>query len=276
MDFYSYQTFSRNFDWKDNNTLFLSAEGKPGTVTYVNIGNIYANKQEYDKAEVYYRKAIDLKSETLLANVNLGKIFLIKGNFDSAYFYIYKSYTLDTLSPEPMHAMAQLYANNNKLQEAIIWLEKIQKVSPNYMNSVQLLQNLKMKLAAGEQPGNTNPDNRPVIAGLENDSYKNYQDKKYDKAIEELLQLVKINPAGSAGYYNNIGISYLEQNKLEDAKTFFEKAVNEKKDFSTAYNNLGSVYEKLGDINKAKENYKKAIDTDPNNQNAKDNLNKLK
>jgi len=275
--FYSYLTFERNFDWKDNNTLFLSADGKPGTITYVNIGNIYANRQEYDKAEVLYRKAIALRDETLLANTNLGKIYLIKGNFDSAYYYMYKSYLLDSLSPEPMFALAQLYVNNNKIPEAIGWLEKIQKVTPNYMNSIQMLEQLKQKQLTEDKPLNipNMPKENLKISTLEQDSYQNYQQKNYDKAIEELKELVKLNPSGSAGYYNNIGISYLEQNKLEDAKKYFELAIEKEKGFSTAYNNLGNVYEQLGDKVKAKENYLKALESDSNNQNAKDNLNKL-
>ena len=275
--FYSYLTFERNFDWKDNNTLFLSADGKPGTITYVNIGNIYANRQEYDKAEVLYRKAIALRDETLLANTNLGKIYLIKGNFDSAYHYMYKSYLLDTLSPEPMFALAQLYVNNNKIPEAIGWLEKIQKITPNYMNSIQMLEQLKQKQLTEDKPLDipNMPKENLKVSTLEQDSYQNYQQKNYDKAIEELKELVKLNPSGSAGYYNNIGISYLEQNKLEDAKKYFELAIVKEKGFSTAYNNLGNVYEQLGDKAKAKENYLKALESDPNNQNAKDNLNKL-
>lgn len=276
--FYCYLTYERNFDWKDNNTLFLSADGKPGTLTYVNIGNIYANNQEYDKAEVLYRKAIDLRNETLLANNNLGKIFLIKGNFDSAYFYMYKSYKLDTLSPEPMFSLAQLYSNNNKIPEAIWWLEKIQILSPNYMNSTQMLEQLKQRqLIEGKINDKSKiPAGNNKISVLEQNSYQNYQQKNYDKAIEELKELVILNPSGSAGYYNNIGISYLEQNMLNDARKYFELAVAKEKSFSTAYNNLGSVYEKLGEKEKAKENYLKAVQTDTNNQNAKENLKKLK
>ena len=272
---YSYLTFVRNMDWKDNNTLFLSAEGKQGTILYVNIGNIYANRKEYDKAEILYRKAIDLKDETLLANTNLGKIFLIKGNFDSAYYYMYKSYTLDTLSPEPMFSLAQLYINNNRIPEAIEWLEKIQRTVPNYMNSAQTLEELKRRPQNDVDIQKSQPQ-KLRIASLEQSSYQNYQQKKYDKAIEELKELVKLNPSGSGGYYNNIGISYLEQNKLEDAQKYFELAIEQDSNFSTAYNNLGSVYEQLGNKQKARENYLKAIQTDPNNQNAKDNLNRPK
>jgi protein O-mannosyl-transferase len=272
---YSYMTYQRNFDWENNDTLFLSADGRPGTITYVNIGNIYANKQEYDKAEVLYRKAIDLRNETLLANTNLGKIFLVRGNFDSAYYYMYKSYKLDTLSPEPMHALAQLYTNNNMLPEAIEWLEKIQKITPNYMNSAQLLEQLKQKMLTGGSEERS-PDESIKVAKLEQDSYKNYQQKNYAKAIEELKELIVLNSQGRGGYYNNIGISYLEQDSLENAKGYFEKAIEIDKNFSTAYNNLGTVYDKLGNKEKARENFIKALEADTNNQNAKDNLNKLK
>ena len=273
--FYSYLTYLRNFDWKDNNTLFLSADDKPGTVVYVNIGNIYANSHEYDKAEVYYRKALELKDETLLANTNLGKIFLIRGNFDSAYYYIYKSYMLDTLSPEPMLALAQLFSSNNEIPDAIKWLEKIQTITPNYMNSAQMLEQLKQEQKTGVNL-NKPPEESMKISQLENDSYKNYKEKNYDKAVEELNELIKLNPAGRPGYYNNIGISYLERDMLREAKEYFEKAVEEKKDFSTAYNNLGTVYDKMGDKEKAKENFQKALDIDPNNMTAKDNLKKLR
>ncbi|MGA2669375.1 MAG: tetratricopeptide repeat protein [Ignavibacteria bacterium] len=268
-------TVLRNRDWKDDNTLFLSAEGRPGTVVDVNIGNIYANNREYDKAEVYYRKAIDLRDESLLAWANLGKIFLVKGNFDSAYYCIYKAHLLDTLSPEPMFAMAQLYMNFNKIPEAAEWLEKIQRVTPNYMNSASTLAELRMKMMPA--PDSTK---KPVqvdrIAFLEQKSFNDYHDRKYSDAIAELNELVRINPVIKYSYYNNLGMCYMEMNKLQDAVKYFELAVESKTDFSTGYNNLGSAYEKMGEVQKAKENYEKAITSDPNNKDAQNSLNRLK
>lgn len=274
---YSFLTIQRNPDWKSNDALFMSAEGKPGTVTYVNIGNIYANKNEIDKAEIYYRKAIDLRDESLIANNNLGKVFMVRGNYDSAYYYINKAYYLDTLSPEPMFTLAQLYSRFNKIPEAITELEKIQKITPNYMNSVQLLEQLK-KPELPEQP-NTQADstqNAQLISQLDRESFNDYQNKRYETSIKKLQQLVKLNPSGAAGYYNNIGVCYMNQNQLEDAKKYFELASEEKADFSMAFNNLGTVYDKLGDKDKAKEFFLKAIEADPNNQNAKDNYQKIK
>lgn len=263
--FYSYLTISRNADWKNNDTLFLSAEGKPGTVTYVNIGNIYANKNQTDIAETYYRKAISLRPETLLAQNNLGKVFLVKGIYDSAVFYMTKAHLLDTLSPEPMLSLAQAYSRMGNLPEAVKYLERIQKITPGYMSSDKMLEELKT------QSQGWNP-----VAQLENQSYQDYQNKNYEKAVQDLLDLVQLNPQGAAGYYNNIGICYLEQNKLQDAEKYFKLSIEKKNDFPTPYGNLGKVYEIMGDKEKAKENYLKAVALDPNNTEAKKNLERMK
>jgi tetratricopeptide (TPR) repeat protein len=281
--FYGYMTINRNTDWKTNDDLFLSAEGRPGTVVYVNLGNMYANKGQFDIAEVYYRKALDLKSETVLANNNLGKIFMVKGNFDSAYFYMYKGFLLDTLSPEPMHALAQLYARFDKLDEAILWLERIQKITPNYLNSAQMLQELKTKRQVMQNlhnipggDGKIMTDEKGSVERLEQSTYRNYQNKNYEKAIEELKELIKINPERASGYYNNIGMCFLDQEKYHEAIEYFALSVKENPKFSTGFNNLGQCYEKLGDKVKAVENYQKAVDADPTNVIANDNLEKLK
>jgi tetratricopeptide (TPR) repeat protein len=276
---YGYMTITRNADWKTNDSLFLSAEGKPGTVTYVNLGNISAKKGDYENAEVYYRKALDLRDEIVIANTNLGKVFMIKNNFDSAYYYMNKGYSFDTLSPEPMHALAQLFARTERVPESIQWLEKIQKVTPNYMNSAQMLQELKMQESmknSGIQPDTTISTEQQKLNALEKSSFENYQQKKFDKAIIELKELIKINPERAQGYYNNIGMCYMDQNKYNEAAENFILAIKADPKFSTGYNNLGQCYEKLGDKQKAAENYKKALDVDPTNQLAKDNYERVK
>lgn len=288
---FGYMTITRNIDWKTEETLFRSSGEKPGSVTYVNLGNLYAKTGQYDVAEVYYRKAIDLGVPTVLANTNLGKIYLIKYNFDSAYYYIYKSHLLDTLSPEPMHAMATLYARFEKYPESIQWLERIQKITPNYMNSAEMLKQVKLeqqKLDLTEKfktdstvinnsiDSNITGMQRDKIMELEQVSYMSYQQKQYEKAIKELNQLIGLNPQRAPGYYNNIGMCYMDQQKYQQAITSFGDAVKSDPKFSTGYNNLGQCYEKLNDKVKAAEYYKKAIDVDPANELAKQNYERVK
>lgn len=276
---FSYITVSRNADWKDNDTLFLSASGKPGSVLLTNIRNIYANKQQFDTAAVYYRQALDLKQETILANTNLGKIFMIQGNFDSAYYYISKSRMYDTLSPEPIFSLAQLYSRFNRYDEAIAWLEKLQTISPDYMNSKQMLEEMKMmKVNAGDLGIHDmkQTDDMNKIMQMDQQAFMFYQNKQYDKAIEVLKEMIKLSPADAAGYYNNIAMCYIEQNNLTEAEKNLLKAVELKDNFSTAYNNLGSVYEKMNKKDDAVKMYKKAFESDPNNESAKQNYERLK
>lgn len=281
---YGYMTITRNADWKNEETLFQSSGDKPGSVTYVNLGNIYAKKGQYDIAEVYYRKAIDLGVPTVLANTNLGKIFMIRNNFDSAYYYIYKSHLLDTLSPEPMHSLATLYARFEKYPEAIQWLERVTSFAPNYMNSSEMLKQVRMEQQLKESGNNpNNPSDstikqlpRDKVMELEQVSYSSYQQKQYDKAIKELMQLISLNPERASGYYNNIGMCYMDQAKYDLAIQSFSQAVKIDPKFSTGYNNLGQCYEKTGDKKQAADFYKKALDADPNNQIAKDNFERVR
>ncbi len=275
---FGFMTVKRNADWKTNDILFMSAEGKPGTVAYVNIGNIYANRQGFDTAEVYYRKALDLRSENLLANNNLGKIMMIKSQYDSASFYINRAHHLDTLSPEPMFTMAQLLQRKGDIKNSILWLEKVQQISPGYMNAPQMIEELK-KMPVNELPQNNNTipqKDLERISQLEQSSYKNYKEKKYDKAIEELRELINLSPQNPAAYYNNMGMCYLDQGKYNEALNSFMAASKSDPKFVAAYNNIGMCYEKLNDIPKAKEQYRKTLEVDSANATAKANLERLK
>jgi len=279
---FSYMTWTRNAEWKTNDILFMSAEGRQGTVTYVNIGNIYANKGNFDVAEVYYRKAIDLRKETLIAHNNVGKVFMVKENYDSAYHYINKAFYLDTLSPEPQFTFAQMYQRKGDIPMAIQWLEKLCAHSPRYYNASDLL--AELKALPPVQPNGDKQVSPPIIKDekmekirvLEESSYKSYSAKNYEKAIDELNQLIKLLPEKSAGYYNNIGMCYMDMEKYKEAIDNFTTAATMDNKFSSAYNNIGTCYERMNDIPKAIESYQKAIQIDPNNELAKQNLAKLK
>ena len=284
---FSYMTITRNAEWKTNDILFKSAEGRPGTVTYINIGNIYANTGNFDVAEVYYRKALDLRKESVIGHNNIGKIFMVKGNFDSAYHYINEAYKLDTLSPEPQFTFAQMYQRKGDIKESIKWLEKLTAFAPNYNNASQMLQEMKNappQQLLQQQQNNNQQQQMPVLKDenleklrvLEESSYKNYKAKNYDKAIEELTELIKIAPDRSSGYYNNIGMCYMDREMYPKAIENFEKAAQKDAKFSSAYNNMGTCYERMNNIPKAKESYSKAVEVDPNNELAKQNLAKLK
>ena len=63
---------------------------------------------------------------------------------------------------------------------------------------------------------------------------------------------------------NKQGIALLKKNQLNEAKLFFEKAIELKSDFSDAINNLGLLEHKLGKLDQAVRLYKKVVSIDSN------------
>ena len=268
---YGYMTVARNFEWKTNDTLYQSAEGRPGTIVDVNLAIMYANRQDYDKATGYYRKALALRSETVLANTGIGKIFMMKGNYDSAYYYINRAYTFDTLSAESVYSLGLLSTRQNKTDEALKWLMKLQTLSPNYMNSRQMLAELRKN----RQSDNSTGGLQSQISALEAESQNAFKQKNYDLAVGDLNKLIKLNPANAFTYYNNMGLCYLDQQKYEEAAKSFEECTKVGKDFTTGWDNLGLAYQKMGQNDKARESYYKALEKDPNNTDAKKHLDEI-
>lgn len=54
---YAILTFQRNQNWKDNETLYMTADGLDGSILLVNAGNMFANKKQFDEAEKKIQKS---------------------------------------------------------------------------------------------------------------------------------------------------------------------------------------------------------------------------
>jgi tetratricopeptide (TPR) repeat protein len=67
--------------------------------------------------------------------------------------------------------------------------------------------------------------------------------------------------------YRNLGLAYLEENMLEEAKSEFLKLAQEVPDEAIGFANLGLVYLRMGRYVEAEEQIKKALVRDPDNPN---------
>jgi len=71
---------------------------------------------------------------------------------------------------------------------------------------------------------------------------------------------------------NNLGVAYLEADRLDDAVVQFNAAVALKPDHETAYNNLGMIYSRQGLLDKAEYAFRKAVSIKPDYAKAYNNL----
>lgn len=104
------------------------------------------------------------------------------------------------------------------------------------------------------------PDNYSALCdlGLINNQLQNSE--LGNAYLLNAINVDKNNPIA----FNNIGASYLDQNKFKEAITFFKKAQKADKNFVYSYINLGSAYAFIDDHSKALKNFYKVIDLDPN------------
>lgn len=277
---YSYLTIKRNAEWKDNDTLYSTADGVDGYVLLVNAGNIYANKKNYEEAAKRYRRAIEIRDNTVLGHHNLGLIFLIKGQLDSAEVQFKKGLQIDSLAPDGYLQLAQVYNMRGEKQEAIKYLEKLQTISPNYRDSQDMLKYLKMEpmqVSSDTTKKTENPQvNQLKVQLLEKSSYDHYSSQKYKEAIKDLEQLCELNPPLKSGYQNNIGMCYQELKDYKKALEWFLEGMKSDKTNVNAMSGAADTYLKLGNKQKALEIYNLILKQVPNNLYAKSKIDSLK
>src|SRR3990172_1554766 len=64
---------------------------------------------------------------------------------------------------------------------------------------------------------------------------------------------------------NNFGTGLLKQERLEEAVTEFQRAVELDPEYTAARLNLGYLYDRLGRLEEAMAEYRKVIELDPGN-----------
>ena len=104
--------------------------------------------------------------------------------------------------------------------------------------------------------------------------------KLFDQAIIQFryaLQLWdKSDKEGIANLYNTVGFTYSESNQYDLAIYYYNEAIKNLSNYTTALNNLGYVYEKKGAFAEAVKAYQSVVSYDKGNEVALDRLQMLK
>ena len=137
--------------------------------------------------------------------------------------------------------LAVQYHQNNNLQDAQNYYNKVLELDPNYVNAHNNLGAIFQKLGDPQ------------------------------KAKEYFEKVIKINP-NYVSAHNNLGNIFQKLGDLQKAKDCFERAIEINPNYVDAHNNLGVISKELEEVQKAKSCYEKAIEIDPNFAHAHNNL----
>ena len=254
--------------------LMAQFSGKEDTseiaISYNDIGTIYHNFGNYDKALEYSFKAQAIREKVLglkhpgtaISYNNIGYIYNSLGDYNKSLEYYSKALAIqekvlglehpDTATS--YNNIGLVYGNLGDYDKALEYHSKALAICENVLGL--------------EHPGTAISYNN--IGGV----YDSLGD--YDKALEYYFKALAIDEKvlglehlSTALLYNNIGFVYDSLGNYDKALEYYFKAlaIREKilglshPDTATSYNNIGGVYYDLGDYDKALEYDSRALTT---------------
>ncbi|MFZ2315959.1 MAG: tetratricopeptide repeat protein [Gammaproteobacteria bacterium] len=155
-----------------------------------------------------------------------------RGQIDKAIQLLLSSVKADPHNVEILHLLAIFYIEENNFEAASTYLEKACALKPDdLVLTLHLANVLKIQ-------------------------------KQFPKAEALLLSLMAEQPSVPP-IYNNLGALYLAQDKLADAITAFQQAINLRADYADAYYNLGLAFSKAARRQEAINTYQALLTMQP-------------
>lgn len=128
----SARTVLRNMDWKNQDTLWLaSAKTSPSSPqNHNNLGDLYGRHGDLERAEVEFKRAIELKPNYGDAYHNLANTYAQMGKIELAMENYQKALSFNPHLWQSYSNLAALYFNQERFDLAQNELEKAVKVNP--------------------------------------------------------------------------------------------------------------------------------------------------
>lgn len=142
-----------------------------------NLGTIYYNKGDKEKAAEYYRKAAEATGNLFPQPFfNLGALLQEQGDIRGAIVVFEKAIELDPSFPYPYPNLAVIYASQGDLVKATEYLEKLKELRPDLQRTYYNLaliyieindyESAYANLQNGLKYGQPDPDTEPLIQKL--------------------------------------------------------------------------------------------------------------
>jgi Flp pilus assembly protein TadD len=290
-----------------------ASELKPDNQTFAkNAGFAYYRQKDYANAITFLQRASDLDSKDAQVNLALSDSYMKTGrkeeaakyydaaatdqNDNSPFWYnlgvirmtmknaagaeeaYQKALSINPNDIDALNNLGVLYFNEGKYQESETTFEKLIGMD----NGLQPKLNLAAAACkAGDLPRATtvwkeviqsSPEKNDVRTNLANALWmtNDYEGAKYHYA--EVLHRDKTN----AEALNGMGMWYLQNSRLADAKTAFQGSIRTNPNNALAYNNLAVTLERMNQRKQAIALLERASKLAPDNQQIQSNLKRMK
>jgi tetratricopeptide (TPR) repeat protein len=208
-----------------------------------NLGLVFIQKGQIDKALEQYQKGLEINPNDELIHSNLGLALLQKGQLGEAIVQYQKALEINPNYAEAHQNLGAALGHKGQLDEAIVQYQKALEINPNYAEAHQNLG------AALGQKG------------------------QLDEAIVQFQKALEINPNFTEAH-SNLGAALGQKGQMDEAIVQFQKALEINPNFAEAHSNLGLALVQKGQLGEAIDQFQEVLRLKPDYSPAQDNLEK--
>ncbi|MEM7179827.1 MAG: tetratricopeptide repeat protein [Spirochaetota bacterium] len=249
----------------------VPATSKATELANANLGSIYFHRDELDKAEHYFRQAVNLKPNSAHYLYNLGVVLIKRKRSDEAISVFEKALATGSIDPKVYRYIADSLVDLKKPTMAKTSLQRALKIQPNDVESLLQLADLeyaRRNLPEAESlfrrvikatPGDAYTESAYINLGIILD-----ESQRYDEAVYAFQKAIQINSQNADAYYN-LGIAYKNAGKPIDAENTWKKAIALTPNDTKNQEALGDYKRANGAYLEAANYYADIVKKDPSN-----------
>ena len=219
-------------------------------------GEKYFMIEDYNKALIFFQKALELNPENGACNYKIAQILMLGEDFDQALIYASKALQLDPKNKYYYLQNAEIYSKQSNFAAAAQVYETMLSTIPDSDSHLFDLaaiyvygNNLDAAVATYDRIEDKFGQSREVVFSKQRIYLKQ---NKLDQAIAEIQQMVAQYP-GEAAYVLNLSELYLSNNRENEAIPYLDSFIENNPEDARARLLLAEVYKKQGNTNQAVE-----------------------
>ena len=256
---YCITTVYRNFDWKDEYTLWAKAvEHHPMSFkAQYNLGEVYTKNKDWDASITHYLNASKLDFDDFQVHNNLGIAYKEKGDLELAINEFKISTALKENYSDARFNLAITLEESGDSDQAVNEYKKSLKLKPD--NIIAMYNLGRIYLIRGDIDSAEHLFKDAVKIGEKN-SFENlemfeiYHKSSLNTIISEVKDHVVLKSL------SNLGSIYVRKGRVDDAINLFNKALIKNPDDAGLHYKLGWANYKNGNLNIAERELEKALD----------------
>ena len=225
-----------------------------------NLGILYYEAGDFENAIPLFLKATHLHPSFVDAHLNAALCYLKQMNQDEAKYHLEQASCHDPLSPKILSQLGQLYLQEQALPQALIQFESLIDITPHdpYAHQSLGITYLQLKddqkgLKHLEKAHQLKPDLDDINHNL---ACVYLLQRLYQKALKHWLHHYEIQPGPETAY--NIGVTYLYLGRYNESCDYFFSVLAINPKHHAALINLGACYLQQNKLDRAREYYQRA------------------